>query len=214
MRVDRLLKAVAEAKARAKPRRFIQSYELIVKLRDVDVKQAENRFVELVQLPHPPSNKLSKVAVIAEGDLLIKAREAGADAVLSRADIERIAANKKEAKKLVREYDVFLAQADLMPVVGRLLGRFMGPRAKMPQPVPPGADIAALVKRAKSSVRVKLRDQPQVMCRIGSELQEPKEVAENAAAVLGFLLSRFKPYNLEKVYVKLTMGPPVRVEAL
>ena len=213
-RLDRIVKAVEEAKSKAKPRKFAQSYELIVKLRDVDVKQAENRFAELVSLPYPPPNKLSKVAVIAEGDLLLKAKEAGADTVLSRADIEKLASNKKEAKKLAKEYDVFLAQAELMPIVGRLLGRYLGPRAKMPQPVPPGADIKALIDRAKRSVRVKLRDQPQIMCRIGSELQSAKEVADNAAAILNFLLSRFKPHNLERIYIKLTMGPPVEVEAL
>jgi len=212
--VSRLVEAIRKAKAAAKPRRFTQSYELIVKLRDVDVKQPENRFVELVRLPHPPPDKRLKVAVIAEGDLLLAAKDAGADAVLSRADIEKVAANKKEAKKLAKSYDVFLAQADLMPIVGRLLGRYLGPLAKMPLPVPPGTDLKSMIERTKSSVRVKLRDQPQVMCRIGSEAQSPEEVAENAAAVLNFLLSRFKPYNIERVYVKLTMGPPVEVKGL
>jgi len=212
--VSRLVEAIRKAKAAAKPRRFIQSYELIVKLRDVDVKQPENRFVELVRLPHPPPDKRLKVVVIAEGDLLLAAKDAGADAVLSRADIEKVAANKKEAKKLAKSYDVFLAQADLMPIVGRLLGRYLGPLAKMPLPVPPGTDLKSMIERTKSSVRVKLRDQPQVMCRIGSEAQSPEEVAENAAAILNFLLSRFKPYNIERVYVKLTMGPPVEVKGL
>ncbi|MEM1714196.1 MAG: 50S ribosomal protein L1 [Thermofilaceae archaeon] len=211
VKIDALVKSVEEAKSKAKPRRFVQSYEIIVKLRDVDVKQSENRFVELITLPHPPPNKLSTVAVIAEGDLMLRAKEAGADIVLSRADLEKIAASKKEAKKLAKKYDVFLAQADLMPLVGRLLGRYLGPRAKMPQPILPGTDLAAAIDRAKKSVRIKLRDQPQIACRIGSEIQSPKEVAENAAAVLTFLLSRFRPYNIEKVYLKLTMGPPVEV---
>lgn len=214
VRTDRLAKALEEAKVKAKPRKFVQSYELMVKLREVDVKRSENRFVELVALPNPPPNKRLKVAVMAEGDLLLKAKDAGADIILSRAELERLASSKKEAKKLAREYDVFLAQADLMPLIGRLLGRYLGPRAKMPQPVPPSIDVKALIERAKRSVRVKLRDQPQIMCRIGSELQSPKEVAENAATVLNFLLNRFKPHNIDRVYVKLTMGPPIEVEAL
>lgn len=214
VKVDRLVRAIEEAKSKAKSRRFTQSYEMIVKLRDVDVKKSENRFVELIVLPYPPPNKSSSVAVIAEGDLLLKAREAGADIVLSRADLEKIAASKKEAKKLAREYDVFLAQADLMPLVGRLLGRYLGPRAKMPQPILPGTDLVSAIGRAKGSVRIKLRDQPQIACRIGSEAQNSKEVAENATAVLNFLLNRFKPHNIERVYVKLTMGLPVEVTVL
>lgn len=210
--VEALVKAIEEAKKLAKPRRFTQSYELIVKLRDVDVRKPENRFVQLIALPNPPPNKLSKVAVIADGDMALRAREAGADAVITREELEKVAASKRDAKKLAKRYDVFIAQADMMPLVGRLLGRFLGPRGKMPQPVPPTVDIKPLIDRAKRSIRIRLRDQPQVMCRIGSEEQDPKEVAENAMAVLNFLLSRFRPYNVEKIYVKLTMGPPVRVK--
>lgn len=212
VRLENLLKAVEEAKKISEPRRFIQSYEIVVKLKDVDVKQPSNRFSELISLPHFSHKKLSKVAVIAEGDMILKAREAGADIIISREELEKISANKKEAKKLAKSYDVFLAQADLMPHVGRLLGRYLGPAGKMPQPLPPSADVKAIIDRAKRSVRVRLRDQPQIMCRIGSEDQPAKEVAENAVAILNFLLNRFKPQNIEKIYVKLTMGPPVKVE--
>jgi len=211
LRMESLVKAIEEAKKIAKPRRFVQSYELIIKLRDVDTKRPENRFSELVALPNPPPRKLSKVAVIADGDMALKAREAGADLVITREELEKIAGSKKEAKKVAKAFDAFLAQADLMPVVGRLIGRYLGPRGKMPQPVPPSADLKAFIDRAKRSVRVRLRDQPLIMCRIGAEDQNPKEVAENAMAVLNFLLNRFKPQNIERVYVKLTMGPPVRV---
>ena len=210
--LEELTRAIEEARKLAKPRRFAQSYELIVKLRDVDVKRPENRFVQLIPLPNPPPKKLSKVAVIAGGDMALRARDAGADAVLTREDVEKLAASKRDAKKLVKSYDVFLAQADMMPIVGRLLGRFMGPLGKMPQPVPPTANIAPFIERARRSVRIRLRDQPQVMCRIGTEDQDPREVAENAMAVINFLLTRFKPHNIEKVYVKLTMGPSVRVK--
>lgn len=206
-----LEKAIEEAKKLAKPRRFVQSYELIIKLRDVDTKQPENRFSELVVLPHPPARKLSKVAVIAEGDMALKARDAGADFVIARDDLEKLAGSKKDAKKIVKSFDVFLAQADLMPLVGRLIGRYLGPRGKMPQPIPPSADVKAFIDRARRCVRVKLRDQPLIMCRIGTEEQNAREVAENAMAVVNFLLSKFRPQNIERVYVKLTMGPPVRV---
>lgn len=212
VKVQDLVEAIEEARKLAKPRRFAQSYELVVKLRDVDVRKPENRFVQLIALPNPPPSKLSKVAVIADGDMALRAREAGADAVITREELEKVAASKREAKKLAKGYDVFIAQADMMPLIGRLLGRFLGPRGKMPQSVPPTVDVRPLVERAKRSVRVRLRDQPQVMCRIGSEDQDPKEVAENAMAVLNFLLSRFRPHNVEKIYVKLSMGPPVRVK--
>jgi len=211
LKLENLVKAIEEAKKAAKPRRFIQSYELIIKLKDVDTKQPENRFSELVVLPHPPARKLSKVAVIADGDMALKAREAGADLVITREELEKIAGSKKEAKKIAKSFDAFLAQADLMPIVGRLIGRYLGPRGKMPQPVLPSVDLKALIDRVKKSVRVRLRDQPLIMCRVGTEDQSPKEVAENTMAVLNFVLSKFKMQNIDRVYLKLTMGPPVRV---
>jgi len=206
-----LARAIEEARKLAKPRRFKQSFELIIKLRDVDLKKPENRFTDLVPLPHPSPSKRARVAVIAAGDLAVKARDAGADAVLAREDLEGMAANKKEAKKLVKGYDVFLAQADLMPLVGRLIGRYLGPLGKMPQPVPPTADVTPFIERARRSVRIRLRDQPQISCRIGSEDQDTKEVAENAMAVINYVASKLRPQNIDRIYVKLTMGPVVKV---
>ena len=208
---ETLVQAVREAKKLAKPRRFKQSVELIVKLRDVDVRKPENRLDTIIFLPNPPSKHI-KVAVFATGDLALKAKDAGADLVLSREDIEKLAASKKDVKKLASSVDFFLAQADLMPLIGRYLGRYLGPRGKMPVPVPPAADIGAMISRYRSAVKIRMRDQPQVMCRIGTEDQKDEELAENAQAVLSTILSKFKPYNIEKVYVKLTMGPAVRVK--
>ncbi|MEM1508772.1 MAG: 50S ribosomal protein L1 [Thermofilaceae archaeon] len=212
IRFEDLVETIKKAKELSKSKKFIQSYELIVKLKDVDFKQPENRFSELIQLPNPPLNKLAKVAVIADGDMALKAREAGADAVVTRDVLEKTASSKKDAKKIARTYDIFIAQSDLMPIVGRSLGRYLGPRGKMPQPVPSTVDLKPLIERAKKSVRVRVRDQPQIQCKIGSESQDPKEVGENALAVINFLLGRFKLHNIEKVYIKLTMGPPVKVE--
>lgn len=201
-----------EAKEKAKPRNFKQSFELIIKLRDVDVKRPENRINMPVALPHPPKEKLAKVCVIAGGDLYVKAKSAGADGVVSREDLGKIAGDKKSAKKFVKSYDFFIAQADLMPIIGRMLGRYLGPAGKMPQPVPPTADIAPIIENLKRSIRIRIRNQPLVMCRVGLEDQPLEEVAKNIAAVFSALETKFRiPYNIEKVYVKLTMGPAVKV---
>jgi len=211
--LDKVIEAVEEAKKRAKKRKFIQSVELIVKLRDVDVKKPENRINMEVPLPHPPPNKPAKVAVIATGDLALKAKQAKADLVVSREDLEKIAANKKTAKELAKSYDFFLAQPDLMPLIGRYLGRYLGPRGKMPKPVPPSADIEALLARYRRSIRIRIKDQPQVMCRVGAENQDSKEIAENINAVIEALKTKFRiPQNIERVYVKLTMGPAVEIK--
>ena len=107
----------------------------------------------------------------------------------------------------------FVAQADLMPLIGRLFGPILGPRGKMPIPVPPTANVAPLLERLKRSVRIRIRNQPQVMCIVGSEDMDSKEIAYNIDAVFEVLSRKYKvPYNIEKVYVKLSMGPAVSVD--
>jgi len=115
-------------------------------------------------------------------------------------------------KSSQRPSDFFLAQADLMPVIGRALGPFLGPRGKMPSPITLGTDLAALISRLRNSIRLKIRNNPVVQCKIGVEDMEDEKVAENAKVVLDFLKEKIKhPARIKSVYVKLTMGPPVEV---
>jgi len=207
--LQELRSALEKAVKQARKRRFTQSVEMIVVLQDVDMKKPENRINVAVALPRPPPSKPSKVAVIATGDLALKAREAGADLVLDRDSLEKLASDKRGARKLAKNYDFFLAQPDLMVVVGRVLGKYLGPRGKMPQPVPPNAPIAPLIDRLKRSIRLRSRDQPQIACIIGTEDQPVEHLLENAQAVLEEILKKFPPHNIRRVYFKLTMGEPV-----
>ncbi len=95
-----------------------------------------------------------------------------------------------------------------------LWGQILGPRNKMPEVVQPNADIRAVIDRLKRSVRVRVKDQPQVMCKVGTEDMDPKQVAENIATVLDEILKRVRPEQLGDVSVKLTMGPPITFSPL
>ncbi len=209
---EALVKAIEEAIAAAPPRKFKQSVELIVVLRDVDPRTPEGRIREVIILPHRPKKNV-KICVVADGDMAVKAREV-ADRVITREELQAIAGNKKEAKKIAEFCDWVLVKTDLMPLAGRILGPALGPRGKIPVPVPPTANIAALVERYRSAVLVRTKDQPQLMCRIGTEDMAPEEIAENALAVLQTIEGKLKnpQYNIAKILVKTTMGPPVEVK--
>lgn len=210
---EALVRAIEEAKKLSKKRNFKQSVELIIKLRDVDLKKPENRLTTSVALPHVPPEKRAKICVFATGDLALKAKEVGVEGVILREELEGLSGDKKKAKELAKKYDFFLAQPDLMPIIGRILGPYLGPRGKMPSVLPPTADLKALIERQRRSVLIRVRDQPQVMCWIGLEDQPSKEIAENALAVLNAIETKYKyPQNIEKIYIKLTMGPAVKVK--
>ncbi|RLE55122.1 MAG: 50S ribosomal protein L1 [Thermoprotei archaeon] len=212
LNLDEIVRAVEEAKKLAKPRKFKQSVDLVIVLRDVDLKRPENRLNIVVPLPHSIPGKERKVCVIAHGDLAVKAREAGADAVLTRDDVEKMAGNKKAVRKLAQTYDFFIAQRDLLPLIGRIMGPILGPRGKMPEPITPAVDLKAYIERLRRAVRIRVRDQPLVMCRVGTEDMDSRKIAENIVAVFEAIEQKFKiPQNVECAYVKLTMGPAVRM---
>lgn len=209
---EALMKAVKALKESPK-RNFLQSVELLMSLQDIDLKKPESRINELIELPHPISKPV-KVCVFATGDLALRAKKGGADLVLDKSDIEGLMKDKKSARKLVREYEHFLAEAPLMPLIGRSLGALLGPRGKMPIPVPPNAPIEDMIKRYKKMVRVRVRDQPAVRCRIATEDMDDEKIAENAGAVIsaieGKLEKRLK--NVRSIFLKKTMGPPVKIQ--
>ena len=211
--METLTNAIKEMKEKSRKRNFTQSVELIINLQDIDPKKPEGRIQELIELPKA-SKKQNKVCVIASGELALKAKKAGADYVLTREELEAMAGDKKKQRELAKNYDFFLAEAPLMPLIGKILGSILGPRGKMPTPVPPGADIAPLIEKRRRTVMVRVRGQPVLHCRIGTEDMSDEELAENAMAVLNALEVKLKRglKNISSIYLKPTMGQPVKIK--
>jgi large subunit ribosomal protein L1 len=208
-----LLTFVKQAKEKSKKRNFSQSIELIINLRDIDVKKPEGRIQELIELPHAVG-KETKICVFASGELALKAKRAGADLVMDRRELEVLGGDKKRQRALAQTYDFFIAEAPLMPLVGKILGSALGPKGRMPTPVPPTANIAEHIKRLRKTVLVRLRGQPVLQCRVGSEEMPEEQVAENISAVLRRIEAKLKKglKNIESIYVKTTMGQPVKMK--
>ncbi|MDI9644921.1 MAG: 50S ribosomal protein L1 [Candidatus Verstraetearchaeota archaeon] len=209
--LGRITALVEEAKKGSEKRNFKQAVELIMSFKDLDVKSPENRINEIVTLPHG-LGKTAKVCVIADGDLVTKAKSAGADLVITKQEIDQYAGNKKAIKKLAESYDYFMARTDLMALVGKTFGSVLGPRGKMPEPLPPTANVDALIKKYRNSVRIRIRDQPAVRCRVGSEDMSSEDLAENVTSVLNTVDRKIKlDQHLSKLAVKTTMGRPAKL---
>jgi len=207
-----IIDAVKEAKEQAKPRNFTQSIDVIINLKDLDVRKPENRFNEELALPNG-RGKEKVIGVIAEGELALSAKNAGIDLVVSKEDLQEFGKDRKAAKKMANSVDSLIAQADMMPLVGRFLGPVLGPRKKMPKPVPASAKIEPLLERSQSTIQVGVKDQPSIQILVGTQDMDDEKLAENIEAVLAIL-----DRNLEKgrnqiksMYIKATMGSVVRV---
>jgi large subunit ribosomal protein L1 len=210
---NNVLKALEEMESSKVKKNFKQSVELVMKLQNIDLKKPENRINEAIGLPHK-LDKAIKVCVIAGGDVALKAKNAKADRVLNKQDIEKISSNKKEAQKLAREYDYFIAEAPLMPLVGKTLGQALGPKGKMPSPVLPNAPIDDMIEKHRRMVRIRVKDNPNIQCRVGTEDMPKEALADNIEAVFSGIEGKLEKgsTNVAAVRVKLSMGQPVRID--
>src|SRR5512138_1521394 len=154
-----LLDAVKEAKEKSGQKKFNQTVDIIMNIKEIDMKAPEGKITEVVELPHATA-KPNKICFVASGELALKARRANADRVIERADLDALAGKKKDLRKIASDYDVFLSEASLMASVGRTLGPVLGPRGKMPVPVPPNADVDALIAKHRKTIVVRMRNQP------------------------------------------------------
>ena len=136
------------------------------------------------------------------------------DARLDGDEIESIADDRRGARKLVKNTDFFVAEAPLMPTIGKRLGVFLGPKGKMPRPLPPGADPGGLVDILRKTVRVRSRDKLTIHVPVGTTQMSPQDVAANVMEILRRIEAKTPrgPGNIASVYVKTTMGPSVKVE--
>ena len=204
-----LAEVIKKAKEETKKRKFKQSIELIINFKDIDVKKGF-AINEVVQLPK--TNSPATVCVIATGDMSQKAKAAKADSVIGNEELTKYEANKRESRKFINKYDFFLADTQIMPTVGKALGQLLGPRGKMPTPVPFNAPIDAFLARFRTSIKVRTRASLSVSCKIGDETMEDSDLAINAFTVLSAIEKKLPngEKNIRKVLIKTTMGKPVK----
>jgi len=200
---------VKEVKAASKQKKFTQSVELIINFKDIDVKKGF-AINEVIQLPKTSSP--ATVCIIATGDMSQKAKQAKADSVIGTEELDKFADNKRESRKFINKYDFFLADTKIMPTVGKTLGQLLGPRGKMPTPVPFDASIEAFLQRFRSCIKVRTRASLSLACKIGDESMEDTDLAINAHAVLSAVEKKLPSgeRNIKRIMIKTTMGKPIK----
>lgn len=185
-------------------RKFSQTIDLIVNLRNIDLKKPENKFSKDVILPHGRGRDVS-VCVISDNI---------PDAV-NKNDIENFSRSKSSAKQFTKKHDFFVCEAPLMPLVGKILGRYLGPKGKMPRLLPPGKDPKFIIDETKKSVRINLRDVPTIQIPIGVEDMQDTQIKENVEKVIEEVRKSLPPKaQIRNAYVKTTMGKPVKLNVM
>tara|TARA_Y100001970_G_scaffold276920_1_gene380368 strand:+ start:130 stop:858 length:729 start_codon:yes stop_codon:yes gene_type:complete len=206
--------AIQRALDESPERKFVESVEISFTLRDVDLKNPANRIQEEVRLPSG-RGKPVKISMFAGGEMATKAKAAGIE-VIDPATIEDLGGNKQLARKVANKNDFFLAEIPHMGTVGRFLGVVLGPRGKMPRPVPPNVDPGMIATGLKDTSIVRSRDRITFHTAFGSREQGLDDLTANAVAIWERVMSKLErgAGNIRSCYIKTSMGPSIKVEVV
>lgn len=211
MEQEHALKILRTVKEKGPKRNFSQSVDLVINLKDIDLKKSDQQLDLYVAL-HYSYGKDVKICGLVGPELVDEAK-AHCNHVIKQEEFSSL--TPKDIKALAKEYDYFIAQANVMPQVAATFGRVLGPRGKMPNPkagcvVPPKTNLEPLVKRLQQTVRVLAKKDPVLHLKVGSETQDEKEVADNIAHLYKQIVVNLplEENNVKNALLKLTMGTP------
>jgi large subunit ribosomal protein L1 len=196
----------------APERKFVESIEMAFTIKDVDLKNPSNRIEENVRLPHGRGKEIS-IAIFAGGEMATKAKEAGL-VVIDPSQIEDLGGNRQKARKLAKRHDFFLSEVPHMATIGRYLGIVLGPRGKMPRPVPPNVDPGMIASGLQSTAIIRSRDRVTFHTIVGSRTQSEENITANAIEMWKRVTSKLERGvgNIRSLYIKTSMGPSIKVE--
>ena len=211
---EKITQAIKDALENAPERKFVESVDITFTIKDVDLKHPNNRIKEEIRLPSGRGKEL-KIAMFAAGEAATKAKDAGIH-VFTPQEIEEFGGQKGKAKKMANSFDFFLSEVPHMGLIGRYLGVVLGPRGKMPRPVPPTLDPAVIASGLKSTVVVKSGDRMTFHAAIGTAKQSQEELAANAMEIYNRVISKLERGvgNIRSLFIKTSMGPAQRIEVI
>ncbi|MEM2956065.1 MAG: hypothetical protein QW041_00605 [Candidatus Pacearchaeota archaeon] len=200
------LKALGELR-KSEKRKFNQTVDLIINLKNYDLRTKPiNLFVEL---PYP--FKENKICGFLENPT------SEIDRTITKAELLRIN-NKREIKKIAKEYDFFIASIKLMPQIATTFGKILGPLGKMPNPKFNGVltkEEPSIIKDVVSKLKKMISIRPKeisIKIAVGKESMTNEEINENINTIYNALSNVITKENIKSVFLKFTMSKPVKIK--
>ena len=204
-----------------KLRKFDESIDLIINIKDINLNDPKHRREKEIILSNEViTGDTPNICVIASDEILLEAKKLGLDTIDSNGLVNINNEEKKFKKKFAKKYDYFVVEDKMMRDVARYLARFLGPVGKMPKPFPTGYgiisspdDLKVAHERYKKTIRVQMKKQPIIFVKIGKKSMDQEKLYENMKTVINFIADKMphKFNNFKSMYLKTTMGKPVKV---
>ena len=207
---QQMLEAINTILTERKKRKFVESVDLQVNLKNYDT-QKDKRFAGSLRLPVNCRPRMT-VCCICDLAQIDSAEKAGL-ATKTMEDLKKLNKNKKLVKKMCAGFDAFLASESIIKTIPRVVGPHMNRAGKFPTAVTPTESLTEKVDELQSTVKFQLK---KVLCLgtcIGHVEMNDEDLRKNINLSVNFLVSLLKKnwQNLKSVYIKTTMGKPVRI---
>lgn len=196
-------------------RKFKQSCDLIVALKDLNLKNPDEQVEFYTQLPKGVGKK-RKICALVAGEMAEEAKEVF-DTVVTQDEFQKL--EKKQIKKLADQNEFFVGQANIMPKIAATFGRFLGPRGKMPNPkaggiVPPKAPLQPLYDKFQNTVKLSAKKSPNLQVLAGTQEMATKDLVDNIMYLYDQIIHHLpkEKNNVKHVYIKFTMSKPVKLQ--
>ena len=204
----------ALAKLQEEKKNFVQSYDVLVALKEINLKKPEEQTEFFAQLPHFPNRK-QKVCALVDSHMRDDAKKVF-DTVISLEEFDKY--DKKKMRTIAGQHDWFVGQANIMPKIAASWGRVLGPRGKMPNPkagciVPPKAPLQPLYDRLQNTVKVTAKKQPNIQVMVGKQDMSEEQLTENIQYIYDQIVHHLpkEKDNIKHTALKLTMSKPIKL---
>ena len=212
-----VLECITEMRGKTKERKFKQTVELQVALKDYD-PQKDKRFAGTVKLPNIPRPNM-KICLIADQKHQDEAKalgygvEGSSIEVTTLDNLKKFNKDKKLIKKWAKKFYLLLATDALVKKIPVVLGPILNRIGRFPAPVTHQEPLDKKLDDVKSSVKWQLKKVTNMNVAVANQEMTDEEVRQNIVMSLNFLSSLLKKgwHNIKSIHIKTTMGGSVKI---
>ena len=211
MNEKKIIEKIQNLRKVSKKRNFVQTFDLIINLKNLDLRNSSNKLELGVLLDSNMKSKKLKICAVV--DQSISNCEEIFDKVLYVNDLSSFKSDIKSLKKITHGYDKFVVQVNHMAQFAQVFGKYLGPMNKMPSPklgmiITPKTNLSELSEKIQKMFHIQIKKNLVIQGSIGYETLKNEEVARNVMLIYNSLIGALpnREFNIESVNLKLTMS--------